>query len=335
MANFVESPILSQRFSEAVTFALDKHSRQIRKDGSPYVAHLLSVSALVLENGGSEDDAIAALLHDVIEDVKIFPEEISSEFGQAVANVVVELSEPKEGEWRDRKLAYIDQIRNGSPSAVLVSLADKTHNALAYLKGARIGAKDGSQSKTEQTLWFLGELAQVYRDRLSGCYLVQFLELTLRELKILWGGETAHIVDGKFFSNACDWEREFGEPDYPDYPCPYPDDFSKAYWIAVRDKRFWFESPDLEKQPVELSQPVELLHDINIQYYESGEVFANVPVLLNGEELVIEVWGQSAEWLSSFAQKGTKTLIDVLNRDVVDGVRVVQAKISEVQLTQI
>lgn len=351
MAQFSSAPALSPRFSQALAKAFEWHCYgakgfQVRKDGSAYIAHPIAVSTLVLENGGSEDEAIAALLHDVIEDVKISPEEIASHFGQVVADVVVELSEPKEGEWRDRKEAYINQIRCGSHSAVLVSLADKTHNALAYLKGARIGAKDGSQSKTEQTLWFLSELLKVYQERLlgvygeklSGYYLVQLLEITLKELTILWSGDTAHIVDGKFYGNVCDWECEFSEPDYPDSldyaEDYYPEDFSRPYWIAIREKGFWFESPKSEK-PLKSAQSVQLLQDINIRYYESGDVFANVPVDANGENLVIEVWGQSAEWLSCYARQGTKVLIDVLKSETVDDVRVLQAQINEAQLSQV
>jgi (p)ppGpp synthase/HD superfamily hydrolase len=165
----------------------------MRKDDTPYLAHLLSVSALVIENGGSEDEAIAGLIHDAIEDAGVSPEVIASQLGQSITDLVLELSEPKgDMPWRERKLVYIRQIREGSRSAVLVSLADKTHNTLAYLKGARIKAKDGSQSKTEQTLWFLGELAAVYRDRLPNCYLVQVLERAFQELKLLGWGYGAH-----------------------------------------------------------------------------------------------------------------------------------------------
>lgn len=316
----------------------------MRKDGVPSIAHPIAVSTLVLENGGSEDEGIIALLHDSVEEVKVTAETITYCFGKQVADVVLELSEPQGAEWRDRKLAYIEQVRAGSQSAVLVSLADKTHNAQSYLKGARLGAKDDSQSKTDQTLWFLGELAKVYRDRmvgelgekLTGYYLVELLERTIEELRILWRGGTAHIVDGEFYNNACEWEREFSGPDYPEteFDAPCLEDFSRNYWNAVRDKTFWFEAPNSEQQPIQLAQPIELLYDINIRYYESGEVFANVPVRINEEELVIEVWNRSAEWLSSYASKGTTTLIDILKTDVVEGVRVVQARITESKLLQ-
>jgi hypothetical protein len=317
----------------------------MRKDGTPYLAHLLSVSALVIENGGNEDEAIAALIHDAIEDAGISPEVIASHLGQPVADIVLELSEPKNKDmtWHERKLVYIQQIRSGSQSAVFVSLADKVHNALSYLKGARIKAKDGSQSKTEQTLWFLHELAAVYRERLLGVfgekmpgyYLVEVLEKTLQELKIIWGGDTAHIVDGKFFSNACDWEREFSEPNYPE-DIGYPENFSRPYWIAIREKGFWFEAPTLDIVPMEVERPINLLQDINIKYYESGEVLANVPAQLNGQELVVEMWGKSAEWLSCYAsQKGAKVWVDVLRRDIVEGVYVAQVRISDSQMSDV
>lgn len=342
MAQFSKVALLSPRYQLALTKAFEWHCYfekgfQTRKDGSPYIAHPIAVSTLVLENGGSEDEAIIALLHDVVEDVKILPDTIAEYFGLAIADVVIELSEPKEGEWQERKLVYINQIRNGSNSAVLVSLADKYHNATAYLKGAREGAKDGSQKSPERTLWFLGELSKVYADRLPDCYLVKALKLCLAELTLLWSGDSAHIVGGEFYSRACDWEREFSEPDYPEYPeyCCYPDDFSRPYWLAVRDKDFWFEASNPEQHPIEFAQPIELLQDINIRYYESGEIFANVPVNMSGQECVIEVWGKSAEWLSSYAQKGTKALIDILKTDVVEGITVIQGQIKDSLLAEV
>lgn len=195
MANFVEFPILSQRFSDAVTFALDKHSRQIRKDGSPYVAHLLSVSALVLENGGSEDDAIAAVLHDAVEDVGVQISEIKSLFGDNVARIVWAVTEHNKADnWKARKLDYISQIREGDDSVVLVSLADKTHNATAYLRGARMMSEDDSQSNPDRTLWFLKELHKVYVERLGKRYLVQVLERCLEELTIIWRDGVTDMV---------------------------------------------------------------------------------------------------------------------------------------------
>jgi hypothetical protein len=342
MAQFSADIPLSSRYQYALALAYHWHCNnrlgfQMRKDGTPYLAHLLSVSALVIENGGNEDEAIAALAHDAIEDAEVSSEAIASYLGQPVADIVLELSEPKNKDmtWHERKLVYIRQIREGSQSAVFVSLADKVHNALSYLKGARIKAKDNSQSKTEQTLWFLNELAGVYRDRLPGNYLVEVLERTLQELKIIWSGDTAHIVDGKFFSNACDWEREFSEPDYPE-DIGYPDDFSRPYWIAIRDKGFWFEAPTLDIVPMEVSRPINLLQDINIKYYESGEVFASVLAKLNGQELVVEMWGKSAEWLSCYAsQKGAKVWVDVLRRDIVEGVYVAQVRISDSQMSDV
>jgi (p)ppGpp synthase/HD superfamily hydrolase len=129
-----------------------------------------------------------------VEDAKVTPDLIAWHFGRPVADVVLELSEPKQGEWQERKEGYIQSIRTGSKSAVLVSLADKYHNSCSYLKGAREGAQDGSQKDTERTLWFLSELSKVYSERLGPCYLVKALELCLQELSLLWRGETAHIV---------------------------------------------------------------------------------------------------------------------------------------------
>ncbi|MFQ3619171.1 MAG: HD domain-containing protein [Cyanobacteriota bacterium] len=91
MANFTETPVLGDRYVYALQFVAIAHLNQVRKDGTPYLAHLLSVSALVLEAGGSEDEAIAALLHDYAEDIASSPKEgletIEREFGAAVAAI--------------------------------------------------------------------------------------------------------------------------------------------------------------------------------------------------------------------------------------------------------
>jgi (p)ppGpp synthase/HD superfamily hydrolase len=131
--------MLKQRFIEALDFATNLHSKQTRKGSdTPFIAHLLSVSALILEDGGSEDEAIAGLLHDAVEDQGglIRLEEIKSKFGDNVAGIILECSEshshPKPP-WKDRKIASISKMNNVSDSAIRVILADKIHNARSII----------------------------------------------------------------------------------------------------------------------------------------------------------------------------------------------------------
>ena len=134
---------LSNRFEEAFSYATRLHAGQYRKDTTvPYVAHLLGVASLVLEGGGDEDQAIAALLHDAVEDQggKATLEEIRRRFGETVAAIVEGCTDamtiPKPP-WRERKEAYIVHLRTASAPQRLVSAADKLHNARAILADYR------------------------------------------------------------------------------------------------------------------------------------------------------------------------------------------------------
>jgi (p)ppGpp synthase/HD superfamily hydrolase len=164
--------LLSPDFAEALTFAAHLHSAQTRKGGDvPYISHLLCVAGLVLEYGGTEDEAIAALLHDAVEDQGGQPtlERIRRRFGSTVADIVEACSDadvlPKP-KWRPRKEAYIAHVGRASDSAKLVSAADKLHNATAILRDYRqlgdgiwkrfTGGKDG-------TLWYYRSLVEAYK----------------------------------------------------------------------------------------------------------------------------------------------------------------------------
>jgi hypothetical protein len=133
----------ADRFTDALAFAAAAHRGQVRKGTSiPYVSHVLTVCALVQEHGGSEDEAIGALLHDAVEDgggVTTLAE-IGARFGPAVATVVAECSDttltPKPP-WHERKRAYVAAIPGKSASARRVSLADKVHNARALVADYR------------------------------------------------------------------------------------------------------------------------------------------------------------------------------------------------------
>lgn len=184
---------LSNRFEEALTFAVRLHSGQYRKGKEvPYIAHLLAVAGLVLEQGGDEDEAIAALLHDSIEDRgdKVSLEEIRQRFGNEVADIVEGCSDattfPKPP-WRERKEAYIAHVRDASASERLVSVADKLHNARSILADYRAlgeavwvrfnGGKEG-------TLWYYRALVEAFQ-ALGPTPLVEELERVVEEIERL------------------------------------------------------------------------------------------------------------------------------------------------------
>ena len=163
---------LTSNFEQALIYATQLHANQIRKvDKIPYISHLMSVSALILEAGGTEDEAIAGLLHDAVEDQggKATREEIRQKFGETVVEIVDGCTEtditPKPP-WKERKIQYIENIRNGSDSVKLVSLADKLHNARSLLIGYQNqGDKlwDYFSGSKENKLWFYGELLKIYQ----------------------------------------------------------------------------------------------------------------------------------------------------------------------------
>ena len=134
-------PMLGERFDQALLYAGRLHARQVRKGTRiPYVAHLLAVTSIVLENGGDEDEAIAALLHDAVEDQggASVRREIEARFGPRVAAIVEGCSDSQvvpKPPWRARKEAYIAHVQQASASVRLVSAASAT--PLARLNTSR------------------------------------------------------------------------------------------------------------------------------------------------------------------------------------------------------
>ncbi len=179
--------MLTERFDEAFRFAHRLHRDQTRKGTSiPYISHLMTVAALVIEHDGNEDQAIAGLLHDAVEDQggKKTLDEIRTTFGDAVAAIVSDCTDAwdkqksplrsrKEArlEWRARKEAYLKVLPGKPTQSLLVSLADKTHNAEAILFDYRIlgdrlwgrfnGGADG-------TRWYYKALGHVFFDAMPG-----------------------------------------------------------------------------------------------------------------------------------------------------------------------
>lgn len=142
--SFTDTPLLTERFDAALHYALAHHALQLRKGTRvPYAAHLLACASLVLEMEGDEDEAIGALLHDVVEDGggRAALDEITREFGEGVAAIVLSNSDKVEqeptGSWYERKRAYVDAFATKSPAALRVSLADKLHNARSILTDYR------------------------------------------------------------------------------------------------------------------------------------------------------------------------------------------------------
>lgn len=158
--------VLTDRFDAALGYAARLHRDQRRKGSSvPYIAHLLGVASLALEMGADEDGAIAALLHDAVEDQDVTVAQIEARWGTAVARIVADCTDnlgPVRPAWRERKAAYLAAL-GGKPAASLrVSLADKTYNARAIVDDLR---EQGDAlwdrfSGGREALWY-------YRDRKS------------------------------------------------------------------------------------------------------------------------------------------------------------------------
>jgi hypothetical protein len=172
------------RLAEACTFALELHGDQFRKlteeedstDRVPYISHLMAVAGLVLEHGGDEDETIAALLHDGPEDQggNATLEEIQQRFGERVAKIVAECTdtfEQPKPEWWTRKRAYHRKLRKAPPSVLLVSAADKVHNAESTLDDLLALGEDvwaRFRQGREGSLWNYANLLEIYRERVSG-----------------------------------------------------------------------------------------------------------------------------------------------------------------------
>ena len=129
--------LFGARLVTAFEFVLAAHEGHLRKGSDiPYVSHLLGVTSLVLESGGSETEAIAALLHDAVEDRDVALDEVESRFGSEIAGIVNEVSEERGAQelpWCDRKRAYVAHIDVASSSALRIAVADKLHNARSLL----------------------------------------------------------------------------------------------------------------------------------------------------------------------------------------------------------
>lgn len=177
---------LTEKFETALIYATRLHANQYRKvSNTPYISHLLSVAALVLEAGGTEEEAIAGLLHDSIEDQggKQTREEIRQLFGEQIVTIIdgcTECDTHPKPPWQERKNKYLENIRQASPSIQKVSLADKLHNARSLLSDwQQHGDIIWQQFKAGKTstLWFYQQLLQVYQANGSSAMVEEFAHI--------------------------------------------------------------------------------------------------------------------------------------------------------------
>jgi GTP pyrophosphokinase len=185
--------MLSERFTQALNYATQLHAKQVRKgSGTPYIAHLLGVASIALEHGANEDEAIAALLHDAIEDQggATTREQIRQLFGDNVTAIVdgcTDSDTTPKPPWRQRKEAYIAHIYTASPSILLVSAADKLYNAQSIVKDYRLVGESlwqRFQGGKEGILWYYRALVNAFQ-KTQITPLIEELERVVSQLETL------------------------------------------------------------------------------------------------------------------------------------------------------
>ncbi|MDX1962122.1 MAG: HD domain-containing protein [Pirellulales bacterium] len=195
---------LTPRFAESLSYAAQLHASQYRKGTRiPYVSHLLAVTAIVLEYGGDEDQAIAAILHDAVEDQggANTAAEIGQKYGPEVLSLVLACTDTDQSPkppWQARKQHYIDHLAQAPERAFLISGADKLHNLRSILRdylrdGEQIWARFGGGK--EGSLWYYRELTRLFVNRLPETLYAE-LQQTLHDLE-----EAIRIVETTDFPN--------------------------------------------------------------------------------------------------------------------------------------
>jgi (p)ppGpp synthase/HD superfamily hydrolase len=155
-------PVYSRRLDDALAFVADQFRHRVRKGTRvPYITHLLQVMVTVAEHGGDEDQLLAALLHDYLEDIRDAHRSVlEARFGERVTRMVEALSDSTthpRPPWEQRKRAYVATLRVAGPDVKLVAAADKLHNAQSVLRDLRIEGPstfDRFSASREQTLWY-------------------------------------------------------------------------------------------------------------------------------------------------------------------------------------
>ena len=195
----LEPPALGIRLQRAFRYAAEKHTGQTRKQTAvPYLSHLMAVASLVLEAGGDEDMAIAALLHDVVEDCGGMPRllEVRRQFGSRVAKIVEGCTDSfgdLKPEWMERKKNYLRELKDADVETRLVSASDKLHNVRTILTDYR---KDGDDvwkrfsGKKDGTLWYYRALSDEYQRRKPN-RITRELAIAVAELERAVGDKSA------------------------------------------------------------------------------------------------------------------------------------------------
>jgi len=165
--------MLTQRFAQGLELAIRAHNGQVRKGTSiPYIAHPMAVAAIALEHGADEDLAIAALLHDAVEDGGAdYEHEIRERFGSRVADLVMGCTDGvpdatgQKPPWKQRKQQYLAHLELVTSDVLLVSGSDKLHNAraiLADLHTVGVSVFDRFTASREETLWYYTSLSEIF-----------------------------------------------------------------------------------------------------------------------------------------------------------------------------
>lgn len=163
----------SDRIERAIRMSVQAHAGQVRKADPhiPYATHPFHVALIVRQAGGDEDCVIAALLHDVLEDTDVTPEDLDEAFGSRVTALVREVSEDKTLPWEARKARMVEQLRGASPEAALVAAADKVHNLETLVEShARKGNEiwGAFRRGPDATIRFYIDAFAVLRGRIPG-----------------------------------------------------------------------------------------------------------------------------------------------------------------------
>ena len=183
------------KFEDALPYAARLHRDQTRKGANVhYATHLLAVASIVGESGGTEDEAVAALLHDAPEDRggRGRLEDIRKRFGDAVADIVdgcTDTYEDPKPDWRPRKEAYVAHVREAPAPVRLVSAADKLHNArsiLADLRSLGDALWDRFTGGKEGTLWYYRALVEAFEGAGTNA-VVEELDRVVRDIEALSG----------------------------------------------------------------------------------------------------------------------------------------------------
>src|ERR1041384_6804873 len=187
---------LSQKFEEGLIYATRAHGNQTRKKtGIPFIAHILGVTAIAMEYGANEIEAIGALLHDTVEDCGGAERlrDIEKNFGTGVAGIVdgcTDTYETPKPPWPERKRAYIEHLKKSDSSTRLVSASDKLHNTRAILAELRrhgLEVFDRFGGKKDGTVWYYRPLVPGFRQHGDHADLIEELDRVVSEIEKLSG----------------------------------------------------------------------------------------------------------------------------------------------------